>query len=138
MQGRGSVGERLTEVWNGGDVEAVGTVFHRDAVFRDMAFGVERRGLEEIRGLFAQTWDGLPDLRSELHRTVAEGEWVALEWTLTGTHDGDSPDLPATGRSVSLRGVSVLRIRDGKITRQRDYYDRAAFLEQVGVSPGGS
>ena len=138
MNGAADVGRRLAQVWNGRDPEAVEALFHPEAEFRDMAFDVEKRGLDDIRGMFRETWRGIPDLHSELHRVVADGAWVALEWTLTGTHHGDFPDLPATGRSVSLPGMSLLELRDGRIARQRDYYDRAAFLEQLGLAPGGS
>ena len=123
----------LARVWNARDPEGIPPLFAADAVFRDMAFGVERRGLSDIRAMFQETWRGIPDLHTELTRVVAEGESVATEWTLTGTHSGDFPGLPATGRSFSIRGVSFARVRDGKIVSQRDYYDRAGFLEQLGV-----
>lgn len=71
------------------------------------------------------------------------GESAASEWMLTGTHDGDFPDLPATGRSLEIRGVSALRVRDGEIASQRDDYDRASSLvwsgwgRPVGERAGG-
>jgi steroid delta-isomerase-like uncharacterized protein len=127
----------LKRIWNSQDREAIAGVFAADAVFRDMAFAVQKRGLAEIRELMYGTWRGIPDLHTELTRLIPHGDWVASEWTLTGTHTGDFPNLPATGRSISIKGVSITQVQDGKIVSQRDYYDRASFLEQLGVLPGG-
>lgn len=67
-----------------------------------------------------ETWRAIPDLHTGFTRLVAHGEWVATEWTLTGTHTGDFPDLPATGRSFSVQGVSIVHVEDGAIVSQRD------------------
>lgn len=130
--------KELGRVWNSQDREGISALFATDAVFRDMAFGVQQRGLAAIREMMDETWRGIPDLNTELTRLIAHGEWVASEWTLTGTHTGDFPDLSATGRSFSIEGVSITHVGEGKILIQRDYYDRASFLEQLGVlSEGG-
>ena len=123
----------LGRVWNSQDRERVPELFAEDAVFRDMAFGIQKRGLAEIREMFRETWRGIPDLHTEITRVLPHGEWVASEWTLSGTHTGDFPELPATGRRFSVQGVSITHVEGGKIVSQRDYYDRAGFLEQLGV-----
>jgi len=127
----------LERVWNSQDREGISALFAAGAVFRDMAFGVQKDGLAEIRELMYGTWRGIPDLNTEVTRLIPHGDWVASEWTLTGTHTGDFPSLPATGRSFSIKGVSITQVQDGKIVSQRDYYDRASFLEQLGVLSGG-
>lgn len=136
MTSPATVVEELARIWNSQDEEAIPAIFAPDAVFEDMAFAVRREGLVEIRDMMGETWRGIPDLNTEIARLVGEGEWVASEWTLTGTHSGDFPDLPATGRCFLVRGVSITHVREGKIASQRDYYDRAGFLEQLGVHPG--
>ena len=133
MKDPAAVVHDLAEVWNSRDVERIPSLFTTDARFEDVAFGVERKGLDEIRAMFLETWTGIPDLRTELTRVIADGPFVASEWALTGTHAGDFPELPATGESFAVAGVSITEVRDGRIRRQRDYYDRAAFLEQLGL-----
>jgi steroid delta-isomerase-like uncharacterized protein len=128
----------LERIWNSQDRTGISALFAAGAVFRDMAFGVEKHGRAEIRELMDGTWRGIPNLKTELTRLIPHGDWVASEWTLTGTHTGDFPNLPATGRSLLIKGVSITQVQDGKIVCQRDYYDRARFLEQLGVlSDGG-
>jgi steroid delta-isomerase-like uncharacterized protein len=137
MSDPAAVIQELARVWNSKDRGAISALFSTDAVFRDMAFGIQRDGLAEITQMMHETWRGIPDLHTELTRLIGHGHWVASEWTLTGTHTGDFPDFPATDRSFSVEGVSITHVREGKILSQRDYYDRASFLEQLGVRPGG-
>ncbi len=54
---------------------------------------------------------------------------------MTGTHTGDLPDLPATGKSFSIRGATIAEVSAGRIVRAADYWDLATFLRQLGVMP---
>ena len=54
---------------------------------------------------------------------------------MTGTNLGDFPDLPATGRTISIRGVSLTQLEEGRIATQRDYYDGYVLLTQLGMVP---
>jgi len=57
-----------------------------------------------------------------------------MEWTMSGTHKGDFPGLPATGkRFSSIRGATIVELKDGKIIRCSDYWDAAIFMRQVGL-----
>ncbi|MBI4571514.1 MAG: ester cyclase, partial [Chloroflexi bacterium] len=43
--------------------------------------------------------------------------------------------IPATGRKVEMPVCTVLDIRDGKITAEREYMDMAHMMQQLGVMP---
>jgi steroid delta-isomerase-like uncharacterized protein len=55
-----------------------------------------------------------PDIRVTLEGVMADGDEVAVRWSAAGTHAGDGLGFPATGRPVALRGLTWLRVRDGK------------------------
>lgn len=63
------------------------------------------------------------------------GTWAGGEWIMRGTHTGDLPGLPATGKGVSVRGSSIIELQDGKIRRCSDYWDMATLLRQIGLMP---
>lgn len=63
------------------------------------------------------------------------GSSLAVEWIMTGTHEGDFRGLPATGRTITIRGVSLSKLVGSEIVSQRDYYDMYLFLSQLGVAP---
>lgn len=63
---------------------------------------------------------------------IVHGNQVTAEWVATGRHTGDLPGLPASGRSFSLRGVTVVVRHEGKIVRESLYYDVAELHHQLG------
>jgi steroid delta-isomerase-like uncharacterized protein len=56
-----------------------------------------------------------PDLRLQVEATVAQADQVVVRWTANGTHDRDGLGIRATGEPVSFRGITWVRIRDGKM-----------------------
>jgi steroid delta-isomerase-like uncharacterized protein len=70
---------------------------------------------------------------SKIHVTnrVVRGDQVSVEWVATGIHTGDLPGLPASGRSYSIPGVTIVIRRDGKIVLESLYYDVAELRRQL-------
>lgn len=58
---------------------------------------------------------------------------IAFQWEFAGTNSGAwSAETPATGKPLKFEGVSFVRIKDGKIVYQGDYYDALGFNKQLG------
>ena len=106
-----------------------------DVVYEDVAFGVVNHGREETRRHFQEAFAAFPDLQFELTSLVVAGSRGAAEWTMPGTHTGDYPGLPATHQRLSVRGTSVFELAGDTIQRNRDYWDFATVLRQLGLLP---
>jgi predicted SnoaL-like aldol condensation-catalyzing enzyme len=74
-----------------------------------------------------------PDQRVTIQDLLAEGDRVAVRFTLEGTHRGDLLDLPPTGRHVSVQGVALYRIAGGKIAEGWIGLDGIGLLDQLGL-----
>ena len=74
-----------------------------------------------------------PDLTPTVDRVVAEGDRVAVLWTLSGTHLGDYREVPATGNRVSTSGIDIYRIENGKIAEAWTVGDDLGLLMQLGA-----
>lgn len=125
------------EAWSAHDVDAVLDKFADDCVFEDVPLGSVARGKPELAQLAEQMFAGSPDIQFNGERGVvigADGRYAG-EWTMTGTHDGDFPGLPATHKRFSVRGVSIGELEGTKIRRNCDYWNLAEFLTQVGLMP---
>jgi predicted ester cyclase len=61
-----------------------------------------------------------------------------IEFTASGTQTGELSGIPPTGRSVSADVCNVVEVRDGKIYREREYYDVMGLMQQLGVAPAAS
>jgi steroid delta-isomerase-like uncharacterized protein len=74
-----------------------------------------------------------PDLRMSVEEMVAEDDKVAVLWTFRGTHTGSGYEgLPPTGTPVELRGITIWRILDGRISEEwTTWSDTAAYLRML-------
>lgn len=46
---------------------------------------------------------------------IIEKEKVGVSWIISGTHQGEFMDLPARGRKISMEGITIHLIANGKI-----------------------
>lgn len=123
------------EAWSSHDIERIASFFTDDCSYEDVALGVLNRGKEQLKAFVQATFAAFPDFAIEPRSLFAAGEWAATEWVMSGTHHGDLPEIPATGKGFSVRGVSILELQGGKIRRNSDYWDMASFLRQIGLMP---
>jgi steroid delta-isomerase-like uncharacterized protein len=68
---------------------------------------------------------------------VGTDDLWAAEWTMSGTNDPEDKTrgLPNTGRPFRIQGLSIGRLRDGKIAEEHLYWNMADYLTQVGLMP---
>ena len=81
----------------------------------------------------------VPDLTFEVRGAYPCGEDVSvIEVTVRGTHQAELEGIPATGRSIEVPVCNVIEARDGRVVREREYYDAMAIMQQLGVVPEAS
>ena len=76
-----------------------------------------------------------PDIRFVIEEQFAEGNTVVTRWTSYGTHLGELAGISATGKSVSVGGVSIDHFRNGKMIAAWDIFDQFGLMQQLGVIP---
>ncbi len=117
--------------WNAHDADKVASLYTDDVVYEDVAFGLTARGHAELQKMAAGFFANVPDLKLEIVSNNSMGNRGAVEWVFSGTDVG----LYKTGKKFSVRGASVYELRGGKFSANRDYYDAASIMRQVGVLP---
>ncbi|HEX5586853.1 MAG TPA: nuclear transport factor 2 family protein [Acidimicrobiia bacterium] len=68
-----------------------------------------------------------------------DGDAACVEWTMTATHSGpiavdDDVCVEATGRRLTLHGVTVARFAGERICSFRQYWDEGELLAQIGAA----
>ncbi len=58
-----------------------------------------------------------------------------MEMTVNGTHQQEMAGVQATGRRIREPYCNVVEVRDGKIYRERDYFDNLHLMHQLGAAP---
>jgi steroid delta-isomerase-like uncharacterized protein len=126
-----ALAEKWIAGWNSHDPDKMLPLFTDDVFYEDVAFGEVSHGRGEVRKFVLAEIEAVPDLELKLVRSNIHGSHGTIEWVFSGT----DKDVFKTGKKFSVRGVSVIDLRDGKISRNLDFYDSATIMRQAGALP---
>ena len=106
-----------------------------DAQFEDVIIAHKESGKAALTKFFAAA--GNPAYAENTFTAVGysgNADGGAVEWIWQAKHTGGKIlGVPSKGKETNSRGTSVLTFKNGKITTQRDYWDAAAVLRQLGA-----
>jgi steroid delta-isomerase-like uncharacterized protein len=91
-----------------------------------------REGFKQILGVFRGAFPGFETTIDEM---VAEGDRVAVRHIHHATQTGEFAGIPPTGKRVTVTGIEVLRIRDGRVTEFWHMDDFLGLMQQLGAVP---
>ncbi len=123
--------------WMSSFSAGVGTVmdmYADDVQFEDVIFAHSCEGKAELTKFFAglETPEAGENAFS-VNDYSGDANGGAVEWTWQAKHAGDFLGVPAKGKETTVKGVSILTFTGGKIASQRDYWDAAGALRQLGA-----
>ncbi len=122
--------------WNSHDSSKVERFFSDDVVYFDTTVGTPQKGREAVRRNVVEVFmKAAPDLTwtRDAKEPIVGPEGIAFEWSFKGKNTGAwDAKTPATDRPFEFKGVSFMRIKDGRIAYQGDYYDALSFQKQLG------
>ena len=97
--------------------------------------GQEISGHDGMKQLMVVLGTAFPDKRYTIQDIIAEGDKVVARWTLQGTHKGDYMGIPATNKQISLSGIYIIRMDEGKQVEWWLEADFLSLMQQLGVIP---
>ena len=84
-----------------------------------------------FNNFYAGVRSAFPDMGYEVDDLIADGDRVVVRWRLLGTHLGDFLGKPPTGQAISLKGIAIYRLADGKLVERWVVYDLHGLIEQI-------
>jgi predicted ester cyclase len=106
-----------------------------EVVSPDYAGAGPQRGPAAFATAITAVRTALPDAHYTLEDVVAEGDRVAIRWTLRGTFTGTFRSFAPTNARIANTGSATFQITDGKIARSWVETDRLGFLQSIGAIP---
>ena len=88
---------------------------------------------DRFKQFHAAFCNALPDLSVRIEASVAEGDVVAVRWSVVGTHRGDGLGFPASGKGTRFTGMSFFKVKGGKFVEGWNNFDQLGLLQQVGI-----
>ena len=78
---------------------------------------------------------GFPDVRITVEDQIAEGNKVVTRWTMKGTHKGEYEGVAPTEKQVTMTGIFIHQVEDGKLVDRWNQGDQLGLLQQIGGVP---
>jgi steroid delta-isomerase-like uncharacterized protein len=135
VQGNTVLARRFGEVWGTGSPAIVDDLGHPNLTVTYPARGETIRGAEAFKGVLAQFHTAFPDLDVSVEEEVAEGDKVAVQWTLRGAHRGELMAIAPTGKAVVWTGITIYTVAGGRILEERGEGDTLGLMRQLGAIP---
>jgi len=120
------------EVWKKGRLSAIDELLADGAVMHGLGeAGADVSGpagfkpfVERLRGAF-------PDIEVTIEQTIEEGDLIASRWVATMTHSGPDLGVAPTGKHVTVTGMSIARIQNGKMVEGWNNWDMLSLMHQI-------
>jgi steroid delta-isomerase-like uncharacterized protein len=91
--------------------------------------------LERYTDFLAARRGAFPDRRFAVEDMIAEGDKVSARFTMRGTHNGELRGIAPSGREVTMSGIDIIRLKEGKMVEDRVEVDQLGMMQQLGVIP---
>jgi predicted ester cyclase len=86
---------------------------------------------DQSKQILTELLSASPDVHITIDNLNTQGDQVSLQWTGTGTHQGEFMGKSPTGKRVTITGNATLRIANGKIVESTNQYDYQNLMTQL-------
>ena len=130
--------ERVRQAYdliNAGDIDGFGALLADDFVEHEETPGLEPNR-EGVMAFFRMFRAAFPDLRMEPQDIISSGDKVVIRFLGTGTNQGEFMGMPATGKSVSVQVIDIVRFGDDGLAHDHwGVFDAMKMMQQLGATP---
>ena len=107
--------QKWVEVWQEGDLAQIDEIFVPDYTVNGNAIGVA--GVKRAVEMFH---NALSEMSIELNEMISEGNKIAVRWTVQGIHTGSFLGVLPSGNPLTLTGINIYQVADGKIVANHE------------------
>jgi steroid delta-isomerase-like uncharacterized protein len=124
------------EGFSKGNVDVIDELVAEDIVNKDPSLPPDiPPGREGVKILSQGYVSAFPDMNFKVEDQIAEGDKVVTVWSASGTHQGELLGIPPTGKQTAVTGITIDRIKGGKVVETLTHWDNLGLLQQLGVIP---
>lgn len=123
------------EVWNKRRLEVAGELIARSHAVQLFDAADSGVGPEAYARNVTQFVRAFPDLKFTIIDMVAEKDKVVALWNISGTHKGEFRGIAPTGRKVTVDGITINQLSEGKVMDSYVSLDLWSLMQQLGVIP---
>ena len=124
------------EVWNQGRESTIDELLANGAVAHGL-IGPDGQPVKDVAGFkpfYRHFRAAFPNIRIAIEDTLLDGDKVAARCVVTATHTGPGVMASPTGKDVSITGMCIVRVIDGKIVESWNNFDFLSLYKQLGMT----
>jgi len=130
--------DKVLELWNKGNLALIPELYTADCAATTSSTPVPFVGHEGIRQWVESNRVMMPDLVMAFPEVVAVPGKIVTVWTLTATQTGPiampGGTMPATGKKISVTGMSIDYLKEGKIVKEVVVNNALDMMMQMGFT----
>lgn len=127
--------DKVVAGWNAHDISNLKSL-SIDNFIRTANGTIIANNIDEYEVFMNTFVTGFPDFAVKLDKYDIKGNKMYIDWTCTGTHNGDFMGNAPTGKKITTHGFSVWSMdKDGQLTREDAFYDNLEVFNQLGITP---
>lgn len=125
----------VEEAWSKGNLAVIDELLAANFVLHAAPLPGVSPDREGYKQWVSMTSAAYADGQTTVEDLIAEGDKVVARWSWRGTHKGEIWGIAPTGKQVTITGISIDRIVDGKIVEEWIEMDMLGMMQQLGVVP---
>ncbi len=125
-----------TQVWddviNKGDINQINAT-HFDENITGVSSPENIVGIAAFKGYYQNFLTGFSDRNFEIINVFGQNDNIMKHWRFTGKQTGDFFGIQPTGKSVNIEGVTLVKMKNGRILQEQDFMDNTVMMQQLGL-----
>lgn len=121
------------DLWNRRNLAAADEIVSADVV--GYVAGMTIQGRDTLKQRVGVLYRMYSDPQFTVEDQIAEDDRALVRWTLRGVHSGEFMGAPPTGKTVTVSGMNLFRLAEGRIVEIWVNADDLGELQQLGVIP---
>ena len=89
--------------------------------------------LDATKRFYRALYAAFPDLTHTITEQISARDKVVTRWIAHGTHRGTWMGVAGTGKTISLAGINIYTVKNGKLTESHVQWDLLGLLQQLGA-----
>jgi steroid delta-isomerase-like uncharacterized protein len=130
-QNKETIRRHVEEIFNKGKLAVADEIISPDYVYHG-PIG-EYKGLDGFKQMVTMVLKIFPDIHYTIDDMVAEGDKIAIRYTMTGTFQGEFMGIPPTGKRIKMAQAFFYRFKNGKEIEALPFSDNLDMYRQMGI-----
>ena len=90
-------------------------------------------GIDNVKDFYNNYLTGFSNIKFTIVDVFGQNDKIVKHWNFKGIHSGDFFGISATGKTVNIDGVTLVKMKNGKIAQEQDFMDNVVFMKQLGL-----